>query len=208
MTHWGLSGPAILRLSAWGARELHDAGYRFTLVVNWVEPRDDRRARADLEAEAPRIPRRHVAGDNPFGIPARLWERLVAAAAIAPDATWASLSNDMLRALALQATASEFAVAGKSMNKEEFVTCGGVSLAEVDMATMESRICPGPALRRRGARHRRHHRRLQLPGSLDDRLARRPRDGGRAEEGSGRGADAEDIWLFAEGARQLEDRGR
>jgi predicted Rossmann fold flavoprotein len=143
VTHWGLSGPAILRLSAWGARELHDAGYRFTLVVNWAEPRTPEQARALLEAERSAHPRRQVSTAGPLGIPARLWERLVAAAGVAPLATWAGVSNETLRALAHQATASEFAVAGKSMNKEEFVTCGGVSLAEVDMATMESRLCPG-----------------------------------------------------------------
>jgi hypothetical protein len=143
VTHWGLSGPAILRLSAWGARELHDAGYRFTLTVNWAEARTTEQARSALEEDRAAHPRRQVSTANPFRIPARLWERLVAAAAVAPDAAWAGVSNDALRALALQATASEFAVSGKSMNKEEFVTCGGVSLAEVDMATMESRVCPG-----------------------------------------------------------------
>jgi predicted Rossmann fold flavoprotein len=143
VTHWGLSGPAILRLSAWGARELHDAGYVFTLAVNWAEPRSTEAARDALDGDRSAHPRRRVSTGNPLGIPARLWERLVVAAGIAPDATWSGVSNDRLRALALQSTASEFAVSGKSMNKEEFVTCGGVNLAEVDMATMESRICPG-----------------------------------------------------------------
>jgi predicted Rossmann fold flavoprotein len=143
VTHWGLSGPAILRLSAWGARELHDAGYRFMLKLNWAGARSPEEARSALEEERAAHPRRQVSTANPFGIPARLWERLVAAADVAPQAAWAGVSNDALRSLALQATASEFAVSGKSMNKEEFVTCGGVSLAEVDMATMESRVCPG-----------------------------------------------------------------
>jgi predicted Rossmann fold flavoprotein len=143
VTHWGLSGPAILRLSAWGARELHAAGYRFTLVVNWAEPRTPDQARSALEAERLAHPKRRVSTANPFGIPSRLWERLVGAAGIGAEAAWSGVSNEGLRALAQQAAASEFAVSGKSMNKEEFVTCGGVSLAEVDMATMESRVCPG-----------------------------------------------------------------
>ena len=143
VTHWGLSGPAVLRLSAWGARELHAMDYRFTLVVNWAEPRSTDEARHQLEADRSAHPKRKVVSSNPFGIPARLWERLVAAAGIAAETTWSTASNDALRALALQATASEFAVSGKSMNKEEFVTCGGVSLPEVNMATMESRLCPG-----------------------------------------------------------------
>jgi predicted Rossmann fold flavoprotein len=143
VTHWGLSGPAILRLSAWGARELHDAGYRFALTINWAEARTTDQARASLEQDRASHPKRRVSTANPFGIPARLWERLVTSASIGPEATWSGVSNDALRLLALQATASEFAVSGKSMNKEEFVSCGGISLAEVDMATMESRVCPG-----------------------------------------------------------------
>jgi predicted Rossmann fold flavoprotein len=143
VTHWGLSGPAILRLSAWGARELHEMAYRFTLSINWAEPRTTDEARKALETERAAHPRRQVANANPFGVPSRLWERLVGAAGFGSDATWAGVSNDLLRALATQATASEFPVTGKSMNKEEFVTCGGVRLGEVNMATMESRVCPG-----------------------------------------------------------------
>jgi hypothetical protein len=143
VTHWGLSGPAILRLSAWGARDLHDVGYRFTLLVNWAGARTPQHAVSALERDRSAHPRRQVSTSNPLGIPARLWVRLATATGIAADATWAGVSNDSLRALAYQATASEFSVSGKSMNKEEFVTCGGVSLGEVDMATMESRVCPG-----------------------------------------------------------------
>ncbi len=143
VTHWGLSGPAILKLSAWGARELHEAQYRFTLAVNWAEPRTADQARSALEGDRAAHPRRQVSNSNPFGLPSRLWERLVGAAGIAPEANWAGVSNELLRALATQATATEFSVTGKSLNKEEFVTCGGVHLDEVDMATMESRICPG-----------------------------------------------------------------
>jgi predicted Rossmann fold flavoprotein len=143
VTHWGLSGPAILRLSAWGARELHDAGYRFGLTVNWAGARTIEEVRSALEAERRAHPRRQVSTANPVGIPARLWERLVASARIAAETTWAMVPKDPLRVLALQTFAGEFEVSGKSMNKEEFVTCGGVSLAEVDMATMESRLCPG-----------------------------------------------------------------
>ena len=143
VTHWGLSGPAILRLSAWGARELHAVDYKFTLAVNWAEPASTDSARSALEADRSAHPRRQVSTSNPLGIPARLWERLAEASGIAPDATWSGVSNDRLRVLCLQSTASEFAVSGKSMNKEEFVTGGGISLAEVDMATMESRVCPG-----------------------------------------------------------------
>jgi predicted flavoprotein YhiN len=143
VTHHGLSGPAVLRLSAWGARELHAADYRFALLVNWAAPRSPDEIRAALAAERTAHAKRQVATANPFGLPARLWERLVAAARLAPDAQWAGVGNAALGALVAQLAAGEFAVTGKSMNKEEFVTCGGVRLREVDFATMESRVCPG-----------------------------------------------------------------
>ena len=143
VTQWGLSGPAILKTSAWGARELHDAGYRFSIVVNWADPLTPEQAALGLDAERTAHPRRLASTANPFGLPARLWERLAAAAGIPEGTLWANVTRDALKALCGQVTASEFAVSGKSMNKEEFVTCGGVRLSEVNMATMESRICPG-----------------------------------------------------------------
>jgi hypothetical protein len=143
ITHWGLSGPAILRLSAWGARELHGLGYRFGLTVNWAQGRPAETAKAELEAARLAHPKRLVSTQSPVGVPSRLWERLVTGAGIPASATWSGLSNESLRVLSLQATSCEFQVSGKSMNKEEFVTCGGVSLAEVDMSTMESRVAPG-----------------------------------------------------------------
>jgi predicted Rossmann fold flavoprotein len=142
VTHGGLSGPAILKLSAWGARELHAAAYEFTLVLNWADPRAPEQVRGELEAEKIAHGRRQVATANPFGLPSRLWGRLSAAAGLA-DATWATVSKESLRALTIQICAGEFLVKGKSMNKEEFVTCGGVQRAEVNFATMESRIRPG-----------------------------------------------------------------
>jgi predicted flavoprotein YhiN len=144
VTHWGVSGPAILKLSAWGARELHASDYRFTLLINWLAGKTSDAARTDLAAARSAYPRRHVATASPFAaIPQRLWERLVVAAGLAPDAIWTGVSNDKLVALAAQLTASEFAVTGKSTNKDEFVTCGGVRLSEVDFKTMESRLVPG-----------------------------------------------------------------
>ena len=143
VTHWGVSGPAILRLSAWGARPLHDCGYRFSLVVNWVPPQGPDEMGAGLARLRTEWPRRQAAARAPFGLPLRLWERLTAAAGLAPATPWTSVSNEVLRALAAQLTQGSFAVAGKSLFKEEFVTCGGVRLAEVDFQTMASRRCPG-----------------------------------------------------------------
>jgi predicted flavoprotein YhiN len=143
VTHWGLSGPAILKLSAWGARQLHDAGYKFRLRVNWAPRYNAQTLRATLESARTANPRKQVTTWCPLGLPLRLWERLVAATGAAPDATWAGLGNVVLRAVAAQVAEGEFAVDGKSLFKEEFVTCGGVRLAEIDFKTMESRLAPG-----------------------------------------------------------------
>jgi predicted Rossmann fold flavoprotein len=143
ITHWGLSGPAILKLSAWGARELAAAGYRFRLALNWRGGSTAAQVQAELAAGRTVHPRRQISSWNPLGLPARLWERLAVAAGIAPETVWTSVSNAALQALAAQVSAGEFVVTGKSTNKEEFVTCGGVRLAEVDFRTMESRCSPG-----------------------------------------------------------------
>jgi predicted Rossmann fold flavoprotein len=143
VTHWGLSGPAVLKLSAWGARTLHDLGYKFPLRVNWAPAYNGETARAALEAARAANPRKQVTTWSPLGLPLRLWEKLVVAAGLAPETTWANVGNPALRALAAQVCDAEFAVDGKSLFKEEFVTCGGVRLAEVDLRTMESRLAPG-----------------------------------------------------------------
>lgn len=143
ITHWGLSGPAVLKLSAWGARELAARGYAFALNVNWAPPHTrDSFLKVLVEARA-KNPRKQIGTWCPAAIPLRLWERLVSAAGIAPDALWTGLSNDALGRLSGQVCEGQFSIAGKSPNKEEFVTCGGVRLSEVDFRTMESRLCPG-----------------------------------------------------------------
>jgi len=143
ITHWGLSGPAILRLSAWGARELQAREYRFPLVLNWAGGRSVEQVRADLVQLRATYPRRQIGTNGGFGIPLRLWERLVVAAGLKLDTIWTSVSNALLGNLAAQLAAGEFTVSGKSMNKEEFVTCGGIRLGEIDFKTMQSRRCPG-----------------------------------------------------------------
>lgn len=143
ITHWGLSGPAVLKLSAWGARALHDCGYQFTLLVNWAPSFNSETLRAEFERARTAHSRKQLATWCPAGLPLRLWEKLLAAAGLKPDATWANLSGAGLRALAAQVGEGEFTVRGKSLFKEEFVTCGGVRLAEVDFKTMESRLVPG-----------------------------------------------------------------
>jgi predicted Rossmann fold flavoprotein len=143
VTHWGLSGPAILKLSAWGAREFADRGYRCEVAINWVPGAKREAILAQLthlrQAEA----RKQVGTFSPIPAPQRLWEKLVVAAGIPTTTPWAHVTNATLQSLVAQLTDSRFAVDGKSTFKDEFVTCGGVKLAEVDFRTMESRLCPG-----------------------------------------------------------------
>lgn len=143
ITHWGLSGPAILRLSAWEARALEACQYTFELSVNWA---GDLRPEACMTALAEtrnQSPRKTPARTPLFGIPSRLWERLVQYAGVPAETPWAQVKKEHLQALCGQITAATFAVTGKSTHKDEFVTCGGVQLSEVDFKTFGSRLCPG-----------------------------------------------------------------
>lgn len=143
VTHSGLSGPVILRLSAWGARVLHAVNYHFPLRVNWLPQFEE----ASLVAEFHRLrdsqPAKFVANTPPVQLSARLWEQLVLASGIARDTRWAALAKPAQHRLTQQLLRTEFQVTGKSLNQDEFVTCGGVRLSEVNFKTMESRICPG-----------------------------------------------------------------
>jgi predicted flavoprotein YhiN len=143
VTHWGLSGPVILRLSAWGARVLHQVNYRFPLHLNWLPQFDAEAISAELQSRRQRQAARFIVNSPISPLPARLWEQLVLAAGIASDTRWAALSRAACHELVQQLIRTQFQVAGKSLNKDEFVTCGGVRLREVNFKTMESRICPG-----------------------------------------------------------------
>ena len=141
ITHWGLSGPGILKISARGARELAERNYRFDVAVNWLpddDPAEVVAGKRHTEAK------RQLAGRSPFtSIPKRLWLSLLAAAEIPSATTWAQLTRRQTTQLLNELTASTFAVNGKSTNKDEFVTCGGVSLKEINFQTMESKLVPG-----------------------------------------------------------------
>jgi predicted Rossmann fold flavoprotein len=142
ITHWGLSGPVILRLSAWGARVLHQLDYRSTLRINWLPHLNDETLAGEFDAR--RDFRKALLVNSPIApLPARLWEQLVLAAGVAPNARWPALSRSTQHQLIQHLLRGEFPVSGKSLNKDEFVTCGGVKLGEVDFKTMESRLCPG-----------------------------------------------------------------
>ena len=142
ITHNGLSGPAILRLSAWGARQLAATDYKFALRLHWLPAMSREAIRAELQARRLTQPKRRVANSPIAPLPARLWEQLVERAAIPPNTIWTELTRTQAASLLSQLTETELPVEGKSLNKDEFVTCGGVRLSEVDFRTMESRIVP------------------------------------------------------------------
>ena len=143
ITHKGLSGPAVLRLSAWEARRFQELGYRAELSVSWLGRTQPDTVRAQFAGLRRAHGKRTIKNSPPEGLPARLWENIAAAAGIAPDEPWSRLSREREAALLNQVLDTRFTVNGKTMNKEEFVTCGGVRLREVDFRTMESRLVPG-----------------------------------------------------------------
>lgn len=140
ITHWGMSGPAILKLSAWGARILHDRNYQFIIYVNWlnnIEAEDCEKILKNLKQEHAK---KAVSKKSPFEFPTRLWESLVLASGIDAETKWADLNKNQLQKLTNQITAGQFHVNGKSTFKEEFVTAGGIDLKEINFKTMESKL--------------------------------------------------------------------
>ncbi len=143
ITHQGVSGPAVLRLSAWGARVLHAMDYRFRLRVNWLPAMTEADLQNQFQERRRTQPNRQVSKAPISALPARLWESLTTEAGIEPATIWTSLSRAGMTALRQRLRETELEVDGKSLNKDEFVTCGGVRLREVNFKTMESRLRPG-----------------------------------------------------------------
>jgi predicted Rossmann fold flavoprotein len=140
ITHWGMSGPAILKLSAWGARILFEKNYQFSIFVNWLNDVDADDAEKTLKELKLENAKKAVSKKSPFDFPNRLWESLVLASNIQEETKWADLSKIQLQNLANQLTNSSFQVNGKSTFKEEFVTAGGIDLKEINFKTMESKL--------------------------------------------------------------------
>tara|TARA_R110000850_G_scaffold254614_1_gene380205 strand:- start:92592 stop:93827 length:1236 start_codon:yes stop_codon:yes gene_type:complete len=140
ITHWGLSGPAILKLSAWGARELNELDYKFTLQVNWLEHPGFNETLEELKEIKNNQAKQLVVKYPQFELPKRLWQSLVSASGIDTETKWAEVNKQQLQELAGQLTQSRFEVDGKSTFKEEFVTAGGVELKEINFKTFESKI--------------------------------------------------------------------
>lgn len=140
ITHWGMSGPAVLKLSAWGARILAEKNYQFTIFVNWLNDIDTGDAEKILKDLKQEHAKKAVSKKSPFEFPNRLWESLVLASNIQEETKWADLSKIQLQNLVNQLTNSSFQVNGKSTFKEEFVTAGGIDLKEINFKTMESKL--------------------------------------------------------------------
>lgn len=143
VTHWGMSGPAILKLSAWGARKLFDLDYRFSIQINWLFDIDKERAITYLQKIKQENGKQLVSKYPHFELPKRLWQNLVKASEINSEVKWAEVTKNQLTEFASQITESIFKVEGKSTFKEEFVTAGGVDLKEIDFKTFGSKLHPG-----------------------------------------------------------------
>ncbi len=142
ITHWGMSGPAILKLSAWGARELADKNYHFTLIVNWIPSYNEQTLRDKWNCIRNEHSIQKMVNRNPFSLPNRLWAYLLTESGTKEDLRWAELPAKEQNRLIKNLTAQEFEVKGKTTFKEEFVTCGGIKLSEIDPNTMQSKIIP------------------------------------------------------------------
>ncbi|MBN3905974.1 MAG: NAD(P)/FAD-dependent oxidoreductase [Nostoc sp. NMS1] len=143
ITHWGLSGPAVLKLSAWGARVLQESRYQATLLINWLPLMHQEQVREKVLAVKDEWGKKAIALHRGVDLPHRLWQYIITRAGITTDDRWAEISSKTLNQLVQELTQGQYLINGKGAFKEEFVTCGGVKLKEVNFKTMESRLVPG-----------------------------------------------------------------
>jgi predicted Rossmann fold flavoprotein len=143
ITHWGLSGPTVLRLSAWGARQLNEFDYDFTILINWLSSFHENSCREFLQTFRITNGSLKLANRNPFDLPQRLWEFLLKEAEIDPGWKWNDLPGSFLNKFVKILCSYQMRVNGKTTYKEEFVTAGGIRLTEIDASTMKSKIIPG-----------------------------------------------------------------
>ena len=143
ITHWGMSGPAVLKLSAWGARELALRNYEFSILVNWIPDFNENSLRGEIQKLRFDLASQKIINRNPFALPSRLWEYLLTQSGIDVNLRWADLPVREQNKLIKNLCANEYAVKGKTTFKEEFVTAGGIQLNEIDFNTMQSKKHPG-----------------------------------------------------------------
>lgn len=143
ITHWGMSGPAVLKTSAVGARELADRGYTFSFMVNWLHDAGDNDVKDMIQQMRREQGKQLVQYKNPFDLPKRLWEYILTQCGIKDDVRWGELPATGQNKLVEMLVRDAYPVKGKTTFKEEFVTCGGITLAEIDPQSMQSKIHPG-----------------------------------------------------------------
>lgn len=139
ITHWGISGPAVIKLSAWTAEYLHKINYEFTALVSWIGASSEEEIRTTLLDYKSNHPKQKVISNPLFHLPLRLWQRLVEIALISPEKTWGELPLKNLNKLLENLIRTPFLIKGKTTFKEEFVTCGGIDLQDINTETMESK---------------------------------------------------------------------
>ena len=143
ITHWGVSGPAVLKLSAWGARILNENRYQHKLLINWLPDLSQEEVRQKLLTVKAEWGQKAIALHRGVDLPHRLWQYIINRTHIPTEERWATISNKTLNQLVQEISQGEYLITGKGAFKEEFVTCGGVNLKEVNFKTMESKIVPG-----------------------------------------------------------------
>ncbi len=143
IAHWGVTGPAVLKLSAWGARFLAESRYKARLIIDWLPDYQAEKLRDLMLSVKAQLPQKIIQNSCPVPIPHRLWESLTNYVGINSTDRWAGLANKTLDKLIIELNCGEYQITGKGVFKEEFVTCGGVDLKSVNFQTMESKICPG-----------------------------------------------------------------
>jgi hypothetical protein len=141
ITHWGMSGPAILKLSSLGARLLSEKGYDFKIQVNWTKVRNQDVVVAELKKTVAEHPKKLLANVRPYSLPERLWSYLLEKSDLPTSKKWGELGKTGLNRLASVLTNDGYAVKGRTQFRDEFVTCGGVSLESIDLNTMQSKVC-------------------------------------------------------------------
>lgn len=143
ITHWGLSGPAVLKLSAWGARRFHESRYKGTVTINWLPDSNQDQLRKELIVVRQEFGKRAIALHRGIKLPHRLWQYLISRAGIDKDTRWAELTKQAFNKLVQELNQGQYSISGKGVFKDEFVTCGGIKLKEVNFKTMESRLVKG-----------------------------------------------------------------
>lgn len=144
ITHWGMSGPAIIKSSAWHAIDLYNAKYNCTMTINWLPQQSANQIQQSIQMLINTQPKQRPDKQSPFSeIPGRLWAYLIHYWGMSLPDHWGGLNQRQIQQMAERLQADAFKIAGKGVFKDEFVTCGGVALNEVNFSTMESKLCPG-----------------------------------------------------------------